>query len=495
MIYSEILPAKNDQLIPCFTDGKPMHSKYNPDKEADNFVSTIEKSDFFVIAGIGGAYHIYKTALKFPESMILAIDNGQEEIDFLKDNITCTKETEKLTNVIYVSIKDFQQKLLETYLPAVRTSISLIEQKPWCNSNPELLKKISEIFHATLSKISADFSTQAYFGKLWTRNILNNLKHAVFSTEISLPTSKTALIVGAGPTLENHIDDIKKNFQNYYIISTDTAYKILTRNDIFPDAVFSVDGQLVSTNHFSYLKNSPLFIFELTANHSCVKKISASHKNIIFTVSFHPLENLAYKFSKKSFIRNDSSSGTVTIAAVDFAQKAGFTDIQILGADFAYINGKSYASGSYLDDLYSVEQNKIHTFENNFSKLMYRTPLIQTGERIFSTNTLLSYQQALENWLQKNNFVAKKENDIYYISGKKKENINHLQIKPFSYKDFLRNLKTIFSDEKLSLSDEATLSLLPLISYYKKKDLNSEGTVKNFNEYLKLARTYILRYT
>ena len=49
MLYSNTIPAKNNQIIPVFYDGRPMHSKYDPLREAENFVQTIKKSDFFVV--------------------------------------------------------------------------------------------------------------------------------------------------------------------------------------------------------------------------------------------------------------------------------------------------------------------------------------------------------------------------------------------------------------------------------------------------------------
>ena len=48
MLYSNTIPAKNNQIIPVFYDGRPMHSKYDPLREAENFVQTIKKSDFFI---------------------------------------------------------------------------------------------------------------------------------------------------------------------------------------------------------------------------------------------------------------------------------------------------------------------------------------------------------------------------------------------------------------------------------------------------------------
>lgn len=57
MIYSGIITSKNGSEIPLFTDGLPMHSKYNPEREAVQFAEGIT-AGFALVIGIGGAYHI-----------------------------------------------------------------------------------------------------------------------------------------------------------------------------------------------------------------------------------------------------------------------------------------------------------------------------------------------------------------------------------------------------------------------------------------------------
>ena len=53
MIYkSEKEIAKNGSLVPVFTTGRLMHSKYNPQNEAVQFAKAIDKADFFIILGL-----------------------------------------------------------------------------------------------------------------------------------------------------------------------------------------------------------------------------------------------------------------------------------------------------------------------------------------------------------------------------------------------------------------------------------------------------------
>lgn len=497
MIFADTIASKNGLKIPIFSDGKPMHSKYDPEREAKNSISTITERDFFLILGIGGAYHIKELTKKFPDAMILAVEKSKEDLNYLLKEIPCVKEVLSLKNIKTAFPESLETELSKYFLPAVYSSFEVIKNTPWCVFNANILPLITESINNSLKIISQDFSTQSHFGKQWTKNIMQNLKDCKNDKKIIIPTEKTAAIIAAGPSLEKNISKLKEEREKFYIIATDTAFKILLRHEVSPDAVFSVDGQFVSINHFlQKTEYAPLFIFELTANHNAVKKISEKENNVLFTVSAHPLEQLAKSRSPESFFQNDSSSGTVTIAAIDFALKTGFSKILVFGADFAYSNGKTYASGTYLDDLYSIDQKKIRTQETVFSALMYRAELKSISEAKYTTTILDSYRAAFENWLNANNAVCKKENDIYTVIAKKNLKSGEIQTKKFDFNAFSEFLKSeiqkiLENDVKDQLSNPVVVSMLPLIAYLKKQKQDR----KSFEEYLKLALNFIVRYT
>lgn len=497
MIFADIVASKSGLKIPIFSDGKPMHSKYDPEREAKNSISTIQKRDCFLVLGTGGAYHIKELVRKYPDAMILAVEKSQEDLDYLSKEIPCVKEILSYKNVRIVFPESIRTELSKYFIPSLYSSFEVIKNTPWCIFNAQTLPQITESINSSLREISQDFSTQSYFGKQWTKNIIQNLKHCKNNRKIKIQIEKTAAIIAAGPTLEKNISRLKDERNQLYIIATDTAFKILLKHGIYPDAVFSVDGQFVSINHFLQTPEcSPLFIFELTANHNAVKKITEKQYNVIFTVSGHPLELLAKSRSPESFFQNDSSSGTVTIAAVDFALKTGFSKILIFGADFAYSNGKTYSSGTYLDDLYSMDQKKIRTQETAFSALMYRTELQPVSETKYTTAILDSYRIAFENWILANNAISKKENEIYTVIAEKNVKNGEIQTKGFDFNNFANFLKSeikiiLKGDIKEQLSNPVVVSILPLIAYLKKQ----KQETKSFEEYLKLAFSFIVRYT
>ena len=191
----------------------------------------------------------------------------------------------------FCSLDQLENFLIQNFLPAKFGDLKIIEQRAWVNENSEQIQKINSILNKTIGIISADFSVQAHFGKIWTSNIINNSKLAekYNSTEeykkIISNNHKKALIAGAGPSLDKTLDTVIQNKRNdYYIIATDTAGLSLTRRGIIPDVVVSIDAQAVSYNHFisPNINQNTIYAFDLCSNFSAVKHICIRNNKALF---------------------------------------------------------------------------------------------------------------------------------------------------------------------------------------------------------------------
>ena len=359
---------------------------------------------------------------------------------------------------------------------------------------------------------------QSHFGLIWQKNILNNLKVSseLKEKEFNFDVSKTAAIIAAGPSLDMTIGKIIAERNKYFVIATDTAFSICCKRKILPDAVISIDGQNISYKHFVGGKTEfPIFIFDLQANLNAVNFIKKAGAEILFIKSGHPFCSYAELSTseKDLFLPVNSGAGTVTIAAVDFARKAGFKKIKVYGADFSYIFNKPYAKGTYLDALYRTEENRIFPAENSFVNLLYRTPVTKSKIAVDSVQTeqikneiLESYRKTFLEWLNKNSRNISYENFIYRadctnqtLNVKNESDIcKVLKRKKFCYDTFLTRLKKdtegILSDDKKqnSIRDltELEISMLPFIAFIRNKHKKLD-----FNKSLKLALTKILEYT
>lgn len=501
MIYSGTIVSKTGDEEPLFLDGKPVHSKYNPMNEASQFALSVKDSGFIIIAGIGAGFHIKAVKERFPSSFILALEADEESLSFCK-RFPVVKELLKSDNIKFSICEMVSDDIKTHYIPAVYGGITFISQRAWENENAELTKQMRAGIELTLRNISADYSVQSHFGKQWQRNLLLNLRNFKENNSLTINNSLTAAVIAAGPSLDRSVQKLLDNRKSYYIIATDTAFGTLVKNNIMPDAVISIDAQLVSRTHMfalSALKSKDtLFLFDICSNKDAAEYVKNKGYKVNFVRSAHPFSALALQKSNVFF--TESGSGTVTIAACDFVRQCGFKKIELFGADFCYSSGKPYAKGTYLESNFLSSSSRISGSETLYSALMFRTELKKTNGSSFSgtltngrsSEILEGYERSLKDWAEKWNFVQK--GNLLYNDFNKKTIFSSYSSFNFSsfLQNFMENLKKKLKTEDFSL-DENTIALLPYIACLRKKDASS--TKHSFFELLKLAYLDLTRYT
>lgn len=479
ILYSKEFFSNNKVKIPLFQSGKPVHSKYNPQKEAENFINTIEDADFFVVFGLGSGFHIDALKNRFPSAKILACEFYEEDVDFLKENFTSLSSLEK--SVIFSTFNNFSNDLKKSYVPAKYEKLSAIFLPSWKTENKAQFEDFRELFNSILKEISLDFSTQSHFGKIWQKNIIKNIFLEKPQKEISIDTTKTACIIGAGPSLDETVKNLQNKNENY-IIATDTSYKILLKYNIFPDAVVSVDGQFISKEHFTKkIDKKTLFILDYASNPLITEKIIQNENTILFFSSGHPLSLYAEQTSSSNILKLSSGSGTVTVCALDFALKAGFSKIKIFASDFSFKNNKPYAKGSYLDDIFMQNQTKFSPLEKQFTSLMYRTKTELNEENTKTTEILNQYKSSFFSVIKKSGYEIKKEKNIITLKSETRKNsqmfFSHINFSIFS-KILKENTENLTRNPELFFNSDFETALLPYISFLRTKEENKNVSYK-----------------
>ena len=480
-IYSQIILSKTGIEVPVFTSGKTVESRYDPERESARQLDQIKPdSHFIIVLGIAGGSLINAIFVNRPDTFILAVETNQADIEFLK-KLPVVNKLSGQKRIEFCTIENLENKIIELYVPSFYGNLQIIEQRGWTLENQDYIPQINSSINKAVGIVSADYSVQSHFGKLWQHNILSNITHINNACDIQkLPVEKTALIVAAGPSLDKTIQTIKSKLDSFYIIATDTALSILTSYNIIPQCVISIDGQNISKTHFIHSNtfdfSNTLFLFDLCANSSAVNTVLNSQGKLCFFTSGHPLCEYINRHFSLNLPALFSGSGTVTISAVDFAVKADFKNIQVAGADFSYSNGKPYAKGTYLDRLYNQKSNKLYSIQKQFSALEYRTQLIADNNS-YTTQILQAYKYSFEQYLQNKGFDFSKDCELYKIkcTGEQNEIIN-TTTQSQNGQLILKELYKIFSSKKsknfnsIFDLDESDICLLPLISWLRNND-------------------------
>ena len=484
-IYSQVIVSKTGISIPVFKNGKTVDSRYDPERESLRIYEQIKpETSFVIVAGIASGVLINTIIKNRPGCFVLAVEISDDDIEFLSD-LSLIKELKQNRQICFCSIQKLAEKIIQNYIPSFYGSFEVIEQRGWSLENQAYLEQIKLIIQKAIGIVSADFSVQSHFGKLWTFNIFSNIRQIEKCSGLqtqNFPTDKTAAILAAGPTLDTTIQKLLKKRRDYYIIATDTALSVCVSYKLIPDAVISLDGQQVSGTHFihgeTFDLSDTLFLFDLSANEVSVKKAFTDNGKVCFFTSGHPLSNFINSEYNLCLPELFSGSGTVTISAVDFAIKAGFNSIQVFGADFAYSKGKPYTKGTYLDRLYNIKANRLEPSQKSFCRLEYRTELIKLSHGVFTTQILNAYKESFEEYLTGLGIEVKKDEDIYILkNGHNSNNFSKLN-KPNAdvsgtkivqeiIKQFEKPNDLLNSIYDLTKSD---ICLLPLISWLRNND-------------------------
>jgi hypothetical protein len=415
------MESRGGAVVPALLlpDGnRPLHSLVDPIREAQRIVSTItEETGFVVFLGLGGGF-LAEAALEKTDAQVLVIDFCLDGIAELFHAVDYTRllKNERFTFLAEPSQKEIKTFIIENYRPALCGGIKIIPLRTRTEFDLPVFDKTAAAITEAIENVSADYSVQAHFGKRWFSNIIRNILFCEKTDGISLaessgankkfPEKTEAAIAAAGPSLDEQLPSLEKlKERGAFIISCDTALPVLLHSGIEPDAVVSIDCQHISYYHFlgCNLRRGSLGIplFLDIASPPLLSRLSPSP---FFFSGGHPLAlYVSRNWRPLPFI--DTSGGNVTYACLSLAENLGAQRITLFGADFSYINSRTYARGAYIYPFFEKKQNRFSTLEALLSTFLYRSPFLPPEnddekfgglQNYYETSSLRFYRKKLE---------------------------------------------------------------------------------------------------
>lgn len=393
--------SRNGKQIPLLKKDNreiPLHSMFDPEKEGRRFYSTFKAHGYVIILGFGAGYHILPFLGNKHISEILIID---KDIKIFKSiikhfNLTSLFLDKRVRILIDPSKEDITSHILENYIPAISGNMDILKLRSRIETENLFFENVISTINEAITPLSEDFSVQSYFGRRWFINTLLNLKAAEKTTTIIPPVNK-ALVVGAGPSLEDQLPLLRRHSENGFIITTDTAFPALIKRGIKPDLIISIDCQHITFHHFmSGIPGDIPLVLDLASP----QMITRLTDNVLFFTSGHPF-SLYVNSRWREFPFIDTSGGNVSHAAVSLAYSLGAKKIFLFGIDFSYPNGKSYARGTYLYPYFSSLAGRFKPLETHFTDFIFHndeTEFIQDSiSSRYVTKPMISYKKRLEN--------------------------------------------------------------------------------------------------
>ncbi|WP_018249178.1 motility associated factor glycosyltransferase family protein [Orenia marismortui] len=246
-----------------------LHSKYDPEREAERIISKSELNNatIIVVMGFGLGYHILELFEK--------VKSTNKKLFVIEKNPLIIKEALKYHDFTsLLSSENFyllQKEEIEDseIFDFISLNIGSVFEKIEIIKLPAVFKCFSKYYHLALeqvvkcrNKLMRNQITTREDGVIWNQNILNNLDIIINSIGVedikTLGKGQPAIIVSAGPSLNKNINDLKKAKGKALIIAVNTSLKPLLNAGIIPDVVCVIDGNKEILKHFEGIDYSRL---------------------------------------------------------------------------------------------------------------------------------------------------------------------------------------------------------------------------------------------
>lgn len=375
----QVIPAKNGELtlmVQANGQWNYLHSRYHPSYEAEQLLdscSDITEESNVVIYGVGLGYHIKEVVRRFPEMKVYLVEPNIELLYTFLENFEIKDNILKNLEGISSDLKELDTKIPEFDLkyPKLLRLLWLKGYARYCPKGFEEFKNIYvRAFRNEVQRVGFYEDSQARL----VINEMHNLKEILggkqlFGGENSYWKGKTAIIVAAGPSLDEEIENLReiKEKGMAYLFAVGSAVNTMLSKGIHPDGLFSYDPSEKNQIVVRKIKEENIadvpILFGGIIGHETL--LDYPGEKIYIKNGENFIQNFLLK--PKTEIPMIQLGSTVSVMAIDAALHMGFENIILVGQNLGVTGERSYSSGIdylsnriFISEQYSENEKNVH---------------------------------------------------------------------------------------------------------------------------------------
>lgn len=348
------------------------HSKYNPDREAEQIVNAFYKGESHVLLfGFGMGYMAEELLDKVPDmgygyQIFIVEPDPFVMIAALKNrDLTRLLGDERVVFYLGSDVDSIGETWNSAIDWSILESLCILEHQPSKNRFNQFFNKLLEKMKYLANRSRGNLMTLMNVGSEFHTNNFLNIPEAfglpgverLFDKYIGIP----AVIVAAGPSLDKNIGHLKKIKGRFPIIAVDTAYRHMLRNGVKPDIVCAADSSYENSLDFVGVESETEVVLAAELmTHPDIFKIFRGKKMLsTFGGGLYPqINNLREPIGKLL------CWGSVATMAFDLARNMGAAPIIFVGFDLSFSEGRLHTRGSYSEDLLYEGLHQFTSMEN-----------------------------------------------------------------------------------------------------------------------------------
>jgi hypothetical protein len=394
----DVIPGKNFRITGG-RDAKHLHSSRAPEREARNQVEKWEKdtaphlNGMIVAPGFAGMYHLKALVEKTLQGgMILIVEPQPCLLKKAFRYFDIKRLSRDGVNIVYIVSENPEglKREFRHYLKSRRTlNVSFFLQPGLQRAFPGVYENILSLFRDEAMLETSERTTRAALMDKWTEHSICNLPNILRSPEIGVLKnvfSGTAVVVGAGPSLNDSFEYIKEVRRDVALFAVGTALKPLLSEGISPDFVVQMDSDFATEHQFEGVA-LPEEVFMLSSLYSYPSVLNLFRGRTFFfsTNTIAGFEDWLKGID--ACPARLAVGGTVSLTALDAAVYMGFRKIIFTGLDLAYAeDGTTHAKCSMYGDEKESKEKTVKV-KGNY------------GREVFTTVQFLNYIKMLGSYL------------------------------------------------------------------------------------------------
>jgi hypothetical protein len=247
----------------------------------------------------------------------------------------------------------------------------------------------------------ANAEARKKFAGRYLLNTLKNLPRIVASPDAAALFGRfvgtPAIIVSAGPSLDQNMEALRDVGDSAMVIAVDTALRPLLEAGIEPHLVVAVDPSEINARHLQKLPrmSRAWLVAEGSVDPGAFEEFGS--RTLFFTVSdHHPWPWLRQQGVSRGALQ---AWGSVATSAFDLAFKAGCDPIVFLGQDLGYTDGRTYCRGTTYEEDWAVHAALGTSLADGWAWSLSRASLLVEPDIRGISTAFTAQMRSFRDWL------------------------------------------------------------------------------------------------
>jgi hypothetical protein len=399
----KVVPSRSGRPTALLAD-RYIHSRFDPIQEARRILEQecAQEATTYLFYGFGLGYLVEAFLNSHPDKSAVVVEPDRSL--FIK--ALESRDLKGLITSAHLSYfvggePEALPRLLDTLPSAHLKVIPLRSVIGWSEA---YYSRVDGIIRSYATRKKINLNTLARFGKLWVKNLTQNIHLLLRAPGIkkleNVFAGMPALVLASGPSLDSMLPFLHDLQQRFLTIAVDTSLRACLERKVEPDFLVIVDPQYWNTRHIDGANpRKTILVSESSTNPRVFRKL---HIPTFIGSSLFPLgRHLESAIGKKGAL---GAGGSVATTAWDLARLAGCNPIYVAGLDLGFPARATHFKGAYFENQFHAHSSRLRSSEEmSFSLLYQALPFAvasNAGGTVMTDQRMIIYKWWFENQIK-----------------------------------------------------------------------------------------------